>query len=110
MANSLGSMPLTVDTDLASFGASQTLQAQPFGIRVWKMALIVAASTSSPGTVTVTEPNSGIVLLGPMVVPAASPIGTTLYYDNPTQLLQMRDFAVTGLTATGTRLFLWYRV
>lgn len=109
MANSLGSMPLTVDTDIASFGAAQTLQNTPFGIRVWKMAL-VATTTTSAGTVTVTEPNSGIPLLAPMVVGPGATVGTTLYYDNPTQLLQWRDFAVTGLTATGTRLFVWYRV
>jgi hypothetical protein len=108
MANSLNSMPITVDTDLASFGAGQTLQSKPFGIRVWKMALVATTSTTA-GTVTITEPNSGIPLAAPMVVPAGSATGTILYYDNPTQLLQWRDFAVTGLTATGTRLFVWYR-
>jgi len=110
MANSLNSLPITVDQDLASFGAAQTLQTAPFGLRVWKIALSVSAATSSAGTVQVTEPNSGIPLLAPMLVPAASPIGTVLYYDNPTQLLQWRDFAVTGLTDTGTKLFVWYRV
>lgn len=110
MANSLGTMPLTVDTDLASFGAAQTLQHTPFGIRVWKLALVVSAATSSAGTVQVSEPNSGIPLLAPMVVPAASTIGTVLFFDNPTQLLQWRDFSVSGLTATGTRLMIWYRV
>lgn len=110
MANSLNSAPITVDTDLVSFGAGQTLQHTSFGLRVWKIALSVSAATSSAGTVQITEPISGIPLLAPMVVPAASPIGTVLYYDNPTQLLQWRDFAVTGLTATGTRLFVWYRV
>lgn len=109
MANSLNSLPISVDQDLASFGAAQTLQSTPFGIRVWKLALVVSATTSSAGTVQVSEPNSGIPLLAPMVVPAASPTGTVLFFDNPTQLLQFRDFAVTGLTATGTRLFLWYR-
>jgi len=109
MANSANSAPATFDTD-AQWSTSQTLQNTPFGIRVWKMGLIVAAATSSAGTVTVTEPNSGIPLLAPMAVPAGSTIGTTLYYDNPTQLLQWRDFTMTGLTATGTRLFIWYRV
>lgn len=109
MANSLNSLPIEVDTDIASFGAAQTLQAQPFGLRVWKIALVAAAATTA-GTVTVVEPKSGLVLLGPMLVPAASPAGTILYYDNPTQLMQWRDFACSGLTSTGTRMFIWYRV
>lgn len=109
MANQPNNMPATFDTDLVSFGAAQTLQHTPFGIRVWKLALVVAAATSTAGTVQVSEPNSGAPLLAPMVVPAASPVGTVLYFDNPTQLLQMRDFGVTGLTSTGTRLMLWYR-
>jgi hypothetical protein len=109
MANSLNSMPITVDTDLASFGAAQTLQNKPFGLRVWKIALVATTSTTA-GTVTITEPNSNISLVAPMAVPAATSADTILYYDNPTQLLQWRDFKVTGVTATGTRLFVWYRV
>jgi hypothetical protein len=58
MPNNLASNPLTVTTDLASFGAAQTLQAKPFGIRVWKIAL-VAAATTTPGTVMITNPVDG---------------------------------------------------
>jgi hypothetical protein len=85
------------------------MQSKPFGIRVWKIALVAAAATTA-GTVTITEPNSGIPLTAPMLVPAGSATDTVLFYDNPTQLLQWRDFKVTGVTATGTRLFIWYRV
>jgi hypothetical protein len=110
MANNFNSMPISLDTDVANFGAAQTLQARPFGLRVWKIELYsVGASTA--GTVTVTEPNSGIQLLGPMAVAAGATAGSLLFYDNPTQLLQWpANFAVTGLTATGTRLLIWYRV
>lgn len=108
MPNNLGVMPLSVDTDLASFGAAQTLQAKPFGIRVWKIALVATATTVA-GTVTVTDPISGAPLMAPMLVPAALPTDTILFYDNPTQLMLMQDFKVTGVTATSTRLFLWYR-
>lgn len=110
MANQLGNMPLTVDTDLVSFGASQTLQTKPFGIRPTKIALVVASATSSAGTVTVTLPIGGASLLAPMVVPAGSVVGTILFADNPTYGLDWVDFAVTGVTATGTRLMVWYRV
>jgi len=109
MANSPNTQPITIDTDTTSWFSLQTLQTQRFGLRVWKIALVATASTTA-GTVTVTEPNSGIALLAPMVVPSASAVGTVLFTDNPTQLLQWRDFAVTGATATGTRLFVWYRV
>lgn len=109
MANNLGVMPLSIDTDLANFGTSQTLQATPFGLRVWKFALVANATTVA-GTVTVTDPASGVPLIPPMVVSAGATAGTTLYYDNPTQLLTWKNFAVTGTTATSTRLFVWYRV
>lgn len=108
MANSLNTIPITVDTDLASFGAGQTLQSTPFGLRVWKIALVATTSTTA-GTVTVTDPISNIPLIAPMLVTAAQATDTILYYDNPTQLLQWKDFKVTGVTATGTRLFVWYR-
>lgn len=109
MANSLNTMPITVDTDLASFGAAQTLQAKPFGLRVWKIALVATTATTA-GTVTITDPTSNTPLVAPMLVTAAQTADTILYYDNPTQLLQWRDFKVTGVTATGTRLFIWYRL
>jgi hypothetical protein len=109
MANNYNSLPITLDTDTNSWFSGQTLQKERFGLRVWKIALYANASTTA-GTVTVTEPNSGIPLIAPMAVPAASVAGTVLYYDNPTQLLQWRDFKATGLTATGTTLMVWYRV
>jgi hypothetical protein len=110
MANTLGNMPLTVDTDITSFGAAQTLQSLPFAIRPYKIALVVASATSSAGTVTVTLPIGGASLLAPMVVPAGSAVGTILFADNIDNTIYWQDFAVTGVTATGTRLFVWYRV
>jgi hypothetical protein len=107
MANSLNSMPIVVDTDLASFFAGQTLQTQRFGLRVWKIMLEAAASTSA-GTVSITEPNSGAVLWF-AGVPATQAAGTVIVNDNLQQLAQWRDFAVTGATATATRLYIWYR-
>lgn len=109
MANSPNTQPIVMDTDAASWNAIQTLQTARFGLRVWKVELVAASSTSA-GTVTVTEPNSSIPLLPPIAVAATSAAGTIIYNDNPTQLLQWRDFAVTGLTATATKLFVWYRV
>lgn len=108
MANNLNSMPISVDTDLASFGAAQTLQATPFGLRVWKIALYAGASAAA-GTVTITQPGTGISLYPPIVVPATPAQGTIILNDNIQQLLTWADFAVTGLTATKTVLMVWYR-
>lgn len=108
MANSLNTQPIVVDTDLANFGTSQTLQSRPFGVRIYKMALQVV-DTSVAGTVTITNPIDGATLLPSMVVAAAGTAGTLLYFDNITDLLTWKNFAVTGVTATHTRLFLWYR-
>lgn len=108
MANSLGTMPISVDQDITSFGATQTLQNTPFGLRVWKIALY-SVGVSVAGTVRVLAIDN-TELIAPMVVTAGSAAGTVLYYDNPTQLLNWKDFKVSGLTATGTRLMIWYRV
>jgi hypothetical protein len=109
MPNTPNSMPATFDTDFTSFFAIQTLQAQIFGLRVWKIALYTVG-VSVAGTVNITDPNDNTQLLAPMAVPAGSAAGTVLFFDNPTQLLQWRDFKITGLSATGTRLMVWYRV
>lgn len=108
MANLPNNMPATFDTD-ATWSSIQTLQARPFGIRVTKFSLVASAITTA-GTVTVTDPNSGAILLGPMLVPAGIAAGTILFYDNPTTALTWPNFTMNGLTATGTRLLIWYRV
>lgn len=110
MANQPNAMPITMDTDANSWFAIQTLRAQTnrFGLRVWKLSLVATAATVA-GTINIVDPNDNTILLAPMVVPAAQAVGTVLFYDNPTQLFQWRDFKVTGLTATNTRLFIWYR-
>lgn len=109
MANVYNSMPIALDTDVASFFAAQTLQKQIFGLRVYKISLVAAAGTTA-GNVTITEPNSGIALYEPIAVAASLTAGATVVTDNPTYPLQWRDFAVTGLTGTGTRLYIWYRL
>jgi len=112
MANLPNNLPITLDTDIASWRAAQTLSSNPYatGQRIVKISLVVAANTSSAGTVSITDPNSGQVLYPPQVVSASVPVGSVLYTDNlDSQALQWRDFAVAGLTATGTRLYIWYR-
>jgi hypothetical protein len=112
VANLLNQMPIIADTDFASFGAAQTLQTPAFGVRITKIALVVlAGGSSSAGNVTITEPKSGITLYPPQNVSASTPANTILFTDNlDNQELTWRDFAVTGLTVTGTALYLWYRL
>lgn len=109
MANVYNSMPISLDTDMASFFAGQTLQAQRFGLRVYKIAVVAAAGTTA-GNILITEPNSGIALYEPIAVPASLTAGAGVLTDNPTYPLQWRDFAVSGLSATGARLLVWYRL
>jgi hypothetical protein len=109
MANSYNTIPIRLDTDTASWFSGQTLQAQRFGLRVWKVMLVGGGAAPTAGSVTITEPNSGITLLS-INVPTGSTANQNIYNDNPTQLLQWRDFACNGLTATGTVLYVWYRV
>lgn len=112
MANQLGSDPVVIDTDLNSFNAAQTLNPATGdgvqgGLRVRKMALVVGGSAAVAGTVTVTDPVSGINLLAPMqVVNGAA--NTILFDDDFIRPLVWSDFKVTGVTATGTKLYIWY--
>lgn len=111
MANSYNSLPIVLDTDFVSFKAHQTLQTPGFGIRVYKIALVVAAGgASSAGTIAITDPIDSTVLYPPLPVAASTPAGTVLFTDNIDTQTQWRDFSVTGLTATGTKLMVWYRV
>lgn len=111
MANTLNNYPIIIDTDLVSYRASApSLQ----GIRVQKLVLAVAAGGDSvAGQVTITAPSDSAILYPPIQVPTGQPAFTILFVDNPTapsSSLTWRDFAVTGVTGTGTRLFLWYVV
>lgn len=108
MANLPNNMPISLDTDITSYGNAQTLQATHFGIRPYKIVL-AANATSVAGTVTITNPVDGSALYPPMVVTAAAPAGTVLFVDAIDNLLTWKDWAVTGLTATSTRLFVYYR-
>jgi|SRR6185437_6723751 len=112
MPNSYNTMPIVLTADITSFRAAQTLQTQAFGLRVYKLALAVGSGgASSAGTVTITAPSDSIALYPPLPVSASAPAKTILFTDNlDDQELQWRDFAVTGLTATGTALYIWYRV
>ena len=111
MANSLNSLPMIIDTDITSYRLTTGERLQ--GIRVSKLVLVVdATGASTTGTVTITAPSDGSLLYPPLLVPAASPAYTVLYLDNPdpNAPINWRDFAVTGVTATGTRLFLYWTV
>ena len=107
MANTYGK-PIILDTDLVSYRASApSLQ----GVRVTKLILAVGSgSASSAGTVTITAPSDGATLYPTLVIAASVAANSILFSDEPTDAkgsLTWRDFAVTGLTATKTILYLW---
>jgi hypothetical protein len=105
-------MPIQLDTDFVSWRANQTLVAQTSnalaGISPYKITL-EPNGTSVAGTVTITAPSDSSTLYPPMAVAAGATTGMPLYYDNLTQPINWRDFSITGLTATSTRIFIWYR-
>ena len=111
MSNSLLQKPAIIDTDITSFRTSSGyLQ----GIRVTKLVLAVGpGGASTAGTVSITAPSDSAVLYPPLPVASAIAANTILFADEPTNPkgdLTWRDFAVTGVTATGTKLYLWYVV
>ena len=114
MSNSLVSLPIIIDTDITSWRGAAAVKAAGYltGIRVNKLVLAVGTGgASSAGSVTITAPSDSSTLYPPLLVAASTAASTILFIDNPTDpksSLIWRDFAVTGVTATGTRLFLWF--
>jgi hypothetical protein len=114
MANALNSYPMVIDTDITTWRNNATIVAAGYttGIRVKKLALVVAhGGSSSAGTVSITAPSDSAVLYPSMPVAASIAADSILITDEPTEALgtlTWRDFAVTGVTATGTKLLLWW--
>lgn len=103
MANSPNTMPAVFDTDFTSYRAIATDQT---GIRIYKL-ILVPNGTSVAGTVQVSATNDSIPLYAPITVGAAAT--GTIVNDNITDLLDWDNFGVSGLTASSTKLFVWYR-
>jgi hypothetical protein len=116
MANKLVQQPIRVDGDITTWRSAAAVVAAGYttGIRVLKMVLVVGTGgASSAGTVTITAPSDSAELYPPIPVPAGQAARAILYTDEPTSpsgTLTWRDFAVTGVTATGTVLYLWFDV
>ena len=114
MANSLVTQPIIVSTDITTWRSAAAVKALGIttGIRVLKLVLAVGSGGgSSAGNVTITAPSDSAVLYPTLAVPAAQAANTILFTDEPTSpssTLTWRDFAVTGVTATGTKLYLYY--
>lgn len=110
MANNLSSNPIQITADIAGFQAAQTLRpGQKFGLSVYKIELSVGSSASVAGTVTITDPITGRNLIPPITVAASVAANTALLDDDIVDMLLWGDFAVTGVTATGTVLTIWYK-
>ena len=114
MANSLVTQPIIVDSDITTWRSAAAVKALGIttGIRVLKLVLSVAGGgASSSGNVTITAPSDSATLYPALAVPAGQAANTILFTDEPTSpssTLTWRDFAVTGVTATGTNLYLYY--
>ena len=108
--------PIILDADITTWRNNATVAAAGCwtGIRVKKLVLAVAhGGASSAGLVTITAPSDSATLYAPMPVAASIAADSILITDEPTDAegtLTWCDFAVTGLTATGTRLFLYWTV
>lgn len=110
MANNFGTNPLLLDSDFTSY---RTAASASFGIKPSKIVLAVnTTGTSVAGTVTITRPADGVTIYPPLVVASGQAAYTELYVDDPSAKadLNWNDFAVTGLTATNTRLFVFFNI
>jgi hypothetical protein len=123
MANSYNSQPIIIDTDTASGWRSlQTLNTgnlpttaqqlsgavtRQWGIHVPKLVLMTNGTTVA-GTVTISDPNDSTVLWTSPVA-AGVTAGIIKSEDWSEAWASWRDFKVTGVTATVTKLLIWYR-
>lgn len=106
MANIYTNLPLTLDTDFVSF---RTVSGYANGIRPAKIVLIVSAATATAGTVTITSPNNSSQSLYFPIAVGTQTQNTVILNDNVESCrMNWADFSVTGLTATGTKLYIWY--
>lgn len=112
MANNYNSQPIVLDTDMTTGWKSlQTLDTTPRGLWVFKITILTNGTTGSGGTISVLDPNDNTVLYpGVYINATASAIGLVSYFDDiTTSSLTWRDFKVTGLTSTQSKMFIWYR-
>jgi len=116
MSNSLVTKPILISSDITTFRGASAVTSLGWtqGLRITKLVLAVGAGgASSAGVVAITAPSDSAVLYPPIPVAASIAANSILYTDEPTNAkgdLTWRDFAVTGVTATGTVLYLWYVV
>ena len=110
--NSLITKPIVIDTDITTYTGASAVKALGGveGVRVSKIMLVVGSgSAASAGQVTITAPSDSAVLYPPILVGSQAAY-TIILNDNltdPKSSLTWRDFAVTGVTATKTVLYLW---
>jgi hypothetical protein len=118
MANSLITQPVVITSDITTFRGDASVIStnctQGSSLRVSKLILTVGpGGVSSAGAVTILAPTDSAVLYPPLPVAAGIAVNSILFTDEPPDAagdLTWRDFSVTGLTATGTILYLWYSV
>lgn len=108
MANSFNTFPMTLDTDFVSYRATDPSFT---GLRITKLMLVAGAAAATAGVVTITNPIGGANLYPPIVVgtQAAHVVIVNDQSTDPMGTLTWQDFTITGLTATGTILYLWYK-
>jgi hypothetical protein len=117
MANDLKANPIILDTDFISFAALwKTLTTEAIAPTAWRirrlMLCVGAGGAATAGLVTINQNASGSRLLYMPMVVGTQAANVQIVTDGPyggDDVLAWADFAVTGLTATGTRLFLWLR-
>ena len=115
MPNFYNSNPITLDTDMTTgWRANQTLNTKQWGIKVAKIVITSngAAGAVATGTILVIDPNdTAVAPLLTVQIPTAG-AGTPflpIILDWTASMATWRDFKVTGLQTTTTKMEVWYR-
>lgn len=110
MANALVQQPIILDTDqTVSYRNEPTVKAisgDPTGVFVVNILITATAGVGGAGTILVTDGATTPITLLKIPVASTTTYPIRLEYSIP---LQWRDFLVTGLTATGTQMYIWVR-
>lgn len=109
MANLFTEYPMVLDTDFTDYYTAASIPTGfgiAGGLRIYTMKLVVGASAAAAGTVLVQRINGNNVL-APMIVSAGAAANSVLYSEDFTAPIPIDDFKVSGLTATGTKLYIY---
>lgn len=108
MANLLTQQPFFLDTDqTTSYWNTVGILKNGGSLFITKILITCPGGTVTGGTITVSDGATTPINL--LIIPVVSTVRLPLELNFNSAALTWRDFKITGLTATGCAVQIWYR-